>query len=106
MESSFPQYRRESHKFNEMKGDFAHDLKRSAIDENLSLSISDCFVKCWSDCPCVGFNSSSINGTSSVISTGSNNFLVIPRDNSTLKYVINQNPINPSTCNKVNFQCY
>ncbi|CAH1444077.1 unnamed protein product [Lactuca virosa] len=69
----------------------------TCIDDNSSLSISDCFVKCWNDCTCVGFNSSNINGTGCVIWTGSNNFLVNPHDNSTLKYVINQNPINPST---------
>ncbi|CAH1417935.1 unnamed protein product [Lactuca virosa] len=100
VESSLPQCRRDSDKFSEMKGDFAHDLTRSVIDDNSSLSISDCFVKCWNDCTCVGFNSSSINGTGCVIWTGSNNFLVNTRDNSTLKYVINQNPINPSTGTK------
>ncbi|CAH1415402.1 unnamed protein product [Lactuca virosa] len=101
VESSLPQCRRENDKFSEMKGDFAHDLTRSAIDDNSSLRISDCFVKCWNVCTCVGFNSSSINGTGCVIWTGSNNFLVNPRDNSTLKYVINQNPINPSTGTKI-----
>ncbi|CAH1448563.1 unnamed protein product [Lactuca virosa] len=101
VELSLPRCRRESDKFSEMKGDFANDLTRSAIDDNSSLSISDCFVKCWNDCTCVGFNSSSINGTGCVIWTGSNNFLVNPRDNSTLKYVINQNPINPSTGTKI-----
>ncbi|PWA41930.1 S-receptor kinase-like protein 1 [Artemisia annua] len=41
------------------------------------------------------FNSSNTNETDYVIWTGSNNFLVNPHANSTLKYVINQNPISP-----------
>nr|KAJ0199291.1 hypothetical protein LSAT_V11C600326110 [Lactuca sativa] len=94
---SLPQCRRESDRFSEKYGHFAQDMTRSAIDDNSSLSISDCFVKCWNDCTCVGFNSSNINGTGCVIWTGSNNFLVNPRDNSTLNYVINQNPITPNT---------
>ncbi|XP_023732620.1 G-type lectin S-receptor-like serine/threonine-protein kinase At1g67520 [Lactuca sativa] len=98
--SSLPQCRRESDNFSEKNGDFAQDTTRTDIDDNSSLSISDCFVKCWNDCTCVGFNSSNINGTGCVIWTGSNNFLVNPRDNSTLKYVINQNPITPNTGNK------
>nr|KAJ0198865.1 hypothetical protein LSAT_V11C600326140 [Lactuca sativa] len=97
VESSLPKCRRESDSFSEKYGDFAQDMTRSAIDDNSSLSISDCFVKCWNDCTCVGFNSSNINGTGCVIWTGSNNFLVNPRDNSTLNYVINQNPITPNT---------
>ncbi|CAH1453283.1 unnamed protein product [Lactuca virosa] len=97
VESSLPQCRRESDNFSEKNGDFARDTTRIDIDDNSSLSISDCFVKCWNDCTCVGFNSSSINGTGCVIWTGSNNFLVNPRDNSTLKYVINQNSITPNT---------
>ncbi|GKC33334.1 G-type lectin S-receptor-like serine/threonine-protein kinase, partial [Tanacetum coccineum] len=46
---------------------------------------------------CVGFNSSNTNETGCIIWTGSNNFLANPRANSTLKYVINQNPISPNT---------
>ncbi|KAL4565168.1 hypothetical protein LXL04_029253 [Taraxacum kok-saghyz] len=100
VESSLPKCRRESDNFSGKNGDFAHDKTVSAIDGNSSLSISDCFVKCWNDCNCVGFNSSTINGTGCVIWTGSNNFLVNPRDNSTLKYVINQSAITPSIGNK------
>nr|CAG28412.1 S-receptor kinase-like protein 1 [Senecio squalidus] len=100
VESSLPQCRREGDNFSEKNGDFAPDIARSATDDNSSLSISDCFVKCWNDCSCVGFNSSTTDGTGCVIWTGSNNFLVNPRDNSTLKYVISQSPINPSAGNK------
>ncbi|KAI3505442.1 hypothetical protein L1887_27572 [Cichorium endivia] len=100
VESSLPNCRRESDNFSEKNGDFSQDVTRSAIDDNSSLSISDCFFKCWNDCTCVGFNSSTNNGTGCVIWTGSNDFVVNPRDNSTLKYVINQSPINASTGNK------
>ncbi|KAJ9537848.1 hypothetical protein OSB04_030581 [Centaurea solstitialis] len=97
VESSLPSCRRETDNFSVKNGEFDPNMARSVIDDNSSISISDCFVKCWNNCSCVGFNSSTTNGTGCVIWTGSNSFLVNPRDNSTSKYVINQNPINPST---------
>ncbi|KAL7594226.1 hypothetical protein Lser_V15G29946 [Lactuca serriola] len=106
VESSLPQCRRVSDNFSKMNGDFANDMTRNAIDEDTNLSISDCFVKCWKDCSCVGFSSSIINGTGCVIWTGSNNFLVNPRDNSTSKYVINHNPIRSGIFNVVYFQLF
>ncbi|GJS75313.1 G-type lectin S-receptor-like serine/threonine-protein kinase [Tanacetum coccineum] len=75
-ESSLPQCRRESDSFSEKNGEFEPDN-------------------------CVGFNSSNTNETGCVIWTGSKNFLVNPRANSTLKYVINENPISPSTAEYV-----
>ncbi|XP_071733756.1 G-type lectin S-receptor-like serine/threonine-protein kinase At1g67520 [Rutidosis leptorrhynchoides] len=99
-QSNLPPCRREGDSFSEKNGDFDSVLTTSVTDDNSSLSIGDCFIKCWSNCSCVGFNSSTTNGTGCVIWTGSNNFLINPRDNSTLKYVINQMPINPSTGNK------
>nr|GEW09674.1 G-type lectin S-receptor-like serine/threonine-protein kinase At1g67520 [Tanacetum cinerariifolium] len=96
-ESSLPPCRREGDNFSEKNGEFDPDKSQSITDNNSSLSISDCFVKCWNDCSCVGFNSSNTNETGCVIWTGSNNFLPNPRANSTLKYVINQNPISPNT---------
>lgn len=97
-EWSLPQYRRDGDNFSEKNGEFDPDKSQCFADNNSSLSISDCFVKCWNDGSCVGFNSSYTNGTRYVIRTGSNNFVVNPRGNSTLNYVINQNPISPSTC--------
>ncbi|KAJ9537847.1 hypothetical protein OSB04_030580 [Centaurea solstitialis] len=100
VESSLPSCRRDTDNFSVKNGEFDPNMARSVIDHNSSISISDCFVKCWNNCSCVGFNSSTTNGTGCVIWTGSNSFLVNPRDNSTSKYVINQNPINPSTGTK------
>ncbi|XP_071733755.1 G-type lectin S-receptor-like serine/threonine-protein kinase At1g67520 [Rutidosis leptorrhynchoides] len=98
-QSTLPVCRREGDSFSEKNGDFDPVLT-SVTDDNSSLSISDCFIKCWSNCSCVGFNTSTTNGTGCVFWTGSNNFLINPRHNSTLKYVINQMPINTSTENK------
>ncbi|PWA84712.1 Apple-like protein [Artemisia annua] len=98
--SSLPQCRREGDNFSEKNGEFDPDKSQSVTDNNSSLSISDCFVKCWNDCSCVGFNSSNTNETGCVIWTGSNNFFANPRGNSTLKYVIYQNPISLGTGNK------
>nr|XP_043628155.1 G-type lectin S-receptor-like serine/threonine-protein kinase At1g67520 [Erigeron canadensis] len=100
VEERLPQCRQEGDNFSEKNGEFATDVTRITTDNNSSLSISDCFIKCWNNCSCVGFNSSTTNGTSCVIWTGSNNFLVNPRENSTLKYVISQNSISPTTGNK------
>ncbi|KAI3690211.1 hypothetical protein L2E82_48187 [Cichorium intybus] len=100
VDSSLPRCRRENDNFSKKNGDFAQDMTRSVVHENSSLSISDCFLKCWNDCNCVGFNSSTTNGTGCVIWTGSNKFLVNPRENSTSKYVISQNPLNLNTGNK------
>ncbi|XP_052620321.1 G-type lectin S-receptor-like serine/threonine-protein kinase SRK [Lactuca sativa] len=100
MESSLPQCRTENDNFSKKNGDFAQDRTKSATDGNSSLSINDCFVKCWNDCNCVGFSSSTINGSGCVIWTGINSFLVNPHDNSTSKYVISQNLGNRNTGNK------
>ncbi|KAI3692202.1 hypothetical protein L6452_32013 [Arctium lappa] len=70
--------------FNVKNDEFASET-RSGIHHNSRLSISDCFVKCWNDCHCVGFNSGTANGTGCVIWTGNNSFLVNPRGNSTSK---------------------
>ncbi|KAJ9537852.1 hypothetical protein OSB04_030585 [Centaurea solstitialis] len=99
MESSLTQCRREVDNFSEKNGDFDTDMTRNVVDDNSSLSISDCFVKCWNDCTCAGFASSTTNGTGCAIWTGSNSFTVNLRNNSTLKYVISQNAINPSIGN-------
>ncbi|KAK9077823.1 hypothetical protein SSX86_006161 [Deinandra increscens subsp. villosa] len=92
VESRLPLCRRaievNENKFNENNGEFDPGMP-SVTDSNSSLSISDCFAKCWNDCSCVGFNSNTITGGCSFWS-GSNNFLVYP-DGSlwSKKYVIN-----------------
>ncbi|CAH1427267.1 unnamed protein product [Lactuca virosa] len=73
MESSLPQCRTENDNFSKKNGDFAQDRTKSATDGNSSLSINDCFDKCWNDCNCVGFSSSTINGSGCVIWTGNRN---------------------------------
>ncbi|CAI9285032.1 unnamed protein product [Lactuca saligna] len=98
--SSLPQCRTENDNFSKKNGDFAQDKTKSATDGNSSLSINDCFVKCWNDCNCVGFSSSTINGSGCVVWTGINSFLVNPHENSTSKYVISQNLGNLITGNK------
>ncbi|KAI7742567.1 hypothetical protein M8C21_011601 [Ambrosia artemisiifolia] len=96
MDSSYPMCR--DGYFSYRKGEFAPHTTRNSTDSNSSLSISDCFLKCWNDCSCVGFNSSNTNGTGCVIWTGSNSFFDDDGENSTMKYVISsQSPNNPST---------
>ncbi|XP_023729325.1 G-type lectin S-receptor-like serine/threonine-protein kinase At1g67520 [Lactuca sativa] len=99
VKSILPQCRTENDNFSKKNGDFAQDMTEGVIDGNSSLSINDCFVMCWNDCNCVGFNSNTTNGTGCVIWTGINRFSVNPHDNSTSKYVISQNPDNRTTGN-------
>nr|GEU76195.1 apple-like protein [Tanacetum cinerariifolium] len=90
---SLPLCRNQNDIFSYRNGEFASHQTSNIIDSNLSLSISDCLVKCWNDCSCVGFNSSNDNGTGCILWKGSNSF----SDNSSVisawKYVIrSQNP--------------
>ncbi|KAJ9537433.1 hypothetical protein OSB04_030166 [Centaurea solstitialis] len=103
VESGLPQCRGNGDIFSAKNGEFFPTVTRNATDDNSSLGITDCFIKCWNDCNCVGFNSSTTNGTGCVIWTGSNNFSVNPRDNQMMKYVIEQNRIYPSTGKNLNW---
>ncbi|GKD39645.1 G-type lectin S-receptor-like serine/threonine-protein kinase, partial [Tanacetum coccineum] len=85
-ESSFPPCRTKNDNFNKLNGEFAPEMTRDDTDENSSLSISDCFAKCWNDCNCVGFNSKNKDGTGCVIWIGNNSFLVNLIQNSTWKH--------------------
>ncbi|KAJ0602125.1 putative protein kinase RLK-Pelle-DLSV family [Helianthus annuus] len=107
VESSFPQCRNltvVTYNFDERNGEF-DPRTASATDSNSSLSISDCFAKCWNDCSCVGFKSHTINGTGCDFWSGSNSFLVYPIEssgsNSRSKYVISSlNLVSSSTENQ------
>ncbi|PWA80274.1 S-domain-1 29 [Artemisia annua] len=97
-ESSLPPCRTKNDKFNKLHGEFAPEMARNDTDENSSLSISDCFSKCWNNCSCVGFESNTNDGTGCVLWTGNLSFVVSPHQNSTSKYVIStQHLPSPST---------
>ncbi|GKB07008.1 G-type lectin S-receptor-like serine/threonine-protein kinase [Tanacetum coccineum] len=98
--SGLPECRTENDNFSKQNGEFVTDVTTSVTDSNLSLGISDCFVKCWNSCSCVGFNSSNDNGTGCVFWNGMKRFSPNPHENSTLIYVISsQNQISPVTVN-------
>ncbi|KAJ9537855.1 hypothetical protein OSB04_030588 [Centaurea solstitialis] len=82
VDSGLPQCRIEGDEFSERNSEFFPDTTKREIVDNSSLSISDCFMKCWNDCKCVGFNSSTTNGTRCVFWIGSNRFLVNQHDSS------------------------
>ncbi|GKB21033.1 G-type lectin S-receptor-like serine/threonine-protein kinase, partial [Tanacetum coccineum] len=95
--SGLPECRTENDNFSEQNGEFVADVTKSVTDSNSSLGISDCFVKCWNSCSCVGFKSSNDNGTGCVFWNGMKRFSPNPHENSSLIYVISsQNQINPS----------
>ncbi|GJS82096.1 G-type lectin S-receptor-like serine/threonine-protein kinase [Tanacetum coccineum] len=88
--SNTPQCRNEEDKFSPMSGDFAPGITSSSFDDNSSLSIGDCMVKCWNDCRCLGFITGG-NGTGCVTWTGNksiSNFTIDARGNSVSKYVL------------------
>ncbi|GJT84603.1 G-type lectin S-receptor-like serine/threonine-protein kinase [Tanacetum coccineum] len=73
-----------------MSGDFAPGITSSSFDDNSSLSIGDCMVKCWNDCGCLGFITGG-NGSGCVTWTGNksiSNFTIDARGNSVSKYVL------------------
>lgn len=83
------QCRDENDKFNWLNGDFA-PMTSSSYDDNSSLSMSDCMVRCWNDCSCLGFTTSS-NGTGCITWTGAksvDNFSISPTGSAVLKYVL------------------
>ncbi|GKC91604.1 G-type lectin S-receptor-like serine/threonine-protein kinase [Tanacetum coccineum] len=85
-----PRCRNEADKFSPMSGDFAPGITSSSFDDNSSLSIVDCMVKCWNDCGCLGFITGG-NGTGCVTWTGNksiSNFTIDPRGDSVSKYVL------------------
>ncbi|KAK1430752.1 hypothetical protein QVD17_13724 [Tagetes erecta] len=102
---SLPQCRRDTDSFTEQNGWFDIGTP-SFTDSNSSLSISDCFAKCWNDCSCVGFQSDDLlNATACSLWSGSNSFLVYPHEpyslDSRSKYVISSlNLINSRTGKK------
>ncbi|KAI3828664.1 hypothetical protein L1987_02772 [Smallanthus sonchifolius] len=85
-----PICRSEHDKFSPMNGDFASDRTRRSFDDNSSLSIGDCMVKCWNDCGCLGFITGG-NGTGCIRWTGTKsvgNFSVDLQGNSVSKFVL------------------
>ena len=39
----------------ELNGDFSPAMTSNSFDSNASLLLSDCMVRCWNDCSCLGF---------------------------------------------------
>ncbi|PWA41167.1 Apple-like protein [Artemisia annua] len=86
--AGWPKRRTENENFIIKIGEFVADVTRCVTDSNLSLGISDCFIKCWSSCSCVRFNSSNHNGTGCVFWHGMNIFSPNPHEDSMMIDVI------------------
>nr|XP_043630708.1 G-type lectin S-receptor-like serine/threonine-protein kinase CES101 [Erigeron canadensis] len=85
-----PWCRSEHDKFSKLNGYFAPGAIR-VYDFNTSLSISDCMVRCWNNCNCVGFASAHINETGCSIWTGNKSaskFITDPQERFGLTYVL------------------
>ncbi|KAI3703559.1 hypothetical protein L1987_73716 [Smallanthus sonchifolius] len=88
--SNLPTCRSEDDQFFQRNGEFARDSTESLPLDNSILSFSDCMVRCWNDCSCLGFTTSS-NGTGCIRWTGAksvDNFSVNSQGNSVSKYVL------------------
>ncbi|KAI3509917.1 hypothetical protein L1887_25442 [Cichorium endivia] len=87
--------RSENDKFSGLNGNFSPGMTSSSYDDNSTLSISDCMVRRWNDCGCLGFTTS-CTGVGCITWTGTrsvNNFSINPQGNYVLKYVlISSNP--------------
>ncbi|GKB99373.1 G-type lectin S-receptor-like serine/threonine-protein kinase [Tanacetum coccineum] len=92
--SNLPRCRSDEDMFRLLNGDFA-PMTDNSFDSNASLILSDCMVRCWNDCGCLGYRSSS-NGTGCVTWTGTkfiNNFTINDQGVALSKYVL----ISPTT---------
>ncbi|XP_059671062.1 G-type lectin S-receptor-like serine/threonine-protein kinase CES101 [Cornus florida] len=71
-----PKCRNRHQKFNARSGYFGDTGKASHVDDNQSLSLSDCRDICWNDCDCIGFRSSgfSSSGTGCIFWRGNLEF--------------------------------
>ncbi|KAF5774510.1 putative protein kinase RLK-Pelle-DLSV family [Helianthus annuus] len=88
--SDTPKCRSERDRFSTLSGDFVSDVMRRVVDDNSSLSIGDCMVKCWNDCGCLGFVSVE-NGTGCIRWIGAKsvgNFSVDSQGNAVTKFVL------------------
>ncbi|CAN4076345.1 unnamed protein product [Withania somnifera] len=67
----------DGHKFEQKIGDFIHTSSITAmIYDDASISFVDCMQKCWEHCSCVGFTTTSNNGTGCRIWNGKRDFQV------------------------------
>ncbi|KAI7740089.1 hypothetical protein M8C21_026366 [Ambrosia artemisiifolia] len=88
--SDTPKCRSERDKFIPISGDFVSEVTRRLVDDNSSLSIGDCMMKCWNDCKCLGFVNVG-NGTGCIRWTGAKsvgNFSVDSQGNAVSKFVL------------------
>ncbi|CAH1427261.1 unnamed protein product [Lactuca virosa] len=93
--------RSENDQFNVRNGDLATGMVYNTDDANtsLSLSFSDCMMKCWDDCSCLAINTQE-NGTNCVTWHGpkSTKFKINPAGTSERKYVLeSQHPSKATT---------
>nr|GEZ19149.1 G-type lectin S-receptor-like serine/threonine-protein kinase CES101 [Tanacetum cinerariifolium] len=94
--SNLPRCRSDDDMFRQLNGDFIRGMSSISVDDNASLILSDCMVRCWNDCSCLGFTKGSSNGTGCITWTGNksvNNFTINVQGTSISKYVL----ISPTT---------
>ncbi|XP_016440490.1 G-type lectin S-receptor-like serine/threonine-protein kinase CES101 isoform X1 [Nicotiana tabacum] len=84
--TQLPECRKDGDKFEQKSGDFI-DRSYNNYYDNASISLGDCMQKCWEDCSCVGFTTSSAE-TGCVIWSGNGEFQVDESGNTVKKYVL------------------
>lgn len=65
VEEELPRCRKKSQKFERRLGSFIRTVSNlnTKYDENVSISLSDCWDRCWKDCSCVAFRELASNDT-------------------------------------------
>nr|XP_016484546.1 PREDICTED: G-type lectin S-receptor-like serine/threonine-protein kinase RKS1 [Nicotiana tabacum] len=84
--TQLPECQKDGDKFDQKSGDFI-DRSYSNCYDNASISLGDCMQKCWEDCSCVGFTTSSAE-TGCIIWSGNGEFQVYESGIPVKKYVL------------------
>ncbi|PHU28815.1 hypothetical protein BC332_00908 [Capsicum chinense] len=87
--TQLPDCRKDGDKFERKSGDFIHTSSiTTEFYDDASISIVDCMQKCWERCSCVGFTTTSGNGTGCRIWNGNRDFRVDESGNAVQRYVL------------------
>nr|XP_043607620.1 G-type lectin S-receptor-like serine/threonine-protein kinase CES101 [Erigeron canadensis] len=89
-DSNLSQCRSQDDKFSLLNGDFAPGMTTSSYDDNSTINFSDCMMRCWNDCGCLGFTTHSTE-TGCITWAGTkpiSNFSVDVQGTSVPKYVL------------------
>ncbi|MCD7461673.1 hypothetical protein HAX54_046797 [Datura stramonium] len=87
--TQLPECRKDGDKFEQKRGGFIHTSGiTTKFYDDANISLGDCMQKCWEHCSCVGFSTTSFNGTGCFILNGNRDFRVDESGNAVQTYVL------------------